>query len=315
MSELALLFPGQGSQTVGMLSDLAAAYPQVEEAFQQAGDVLAVDLWTMVREGPIEDLNRTELTQPVMLAGGVAVWRVWQALDGPMPAILAGHSLGEYTALVVAGAIAYEDAVRVVAERGRLMQEAVPEGVGAMAAVLGLDGEVVAAICREAAEGQVVAPANYNSPGQIVIAGDSNAVERAMHKCLDAGAKRAMILPVSVPSHSPLMRAAATSLGEVLAAIEVHSPRIPVVHNVDVECHEAPDAIREALVAQLHSPVRWTETMAALTARGITTMAECGPGRVLSGLGRRIDRAVRWIALEQPDLITKAVEESKGESG
>lgn len=315
MSELALLFPGQGSQTVGMLSDLAAAYPQVEEAFQQAGDVLAVDLWTMVREGPVEDLNRTELTQPVMLAGGVAVWRVWQALDGPVPAILAGHSLGEYTALVVAGAIAYEDAVRVVAERGRLMQEAVPEGVGAMAAVLGLDGEVVAAICREAAEGQVVAPANYNSPGQIVIAGDSNAVERAMHKCLDAGAKRAMILPVSVPSHSPLMRAAATSLGEVLAAIEVHSPRIPVVHNVDVECHEAPDAIREALVAQLHSPVRWTETMAALTARGITTMAECGPGRVLSGLGRRIDRAVRWIALEQPDLITKAVEESKGESG
>lgn len=312
MSELALLFPGQGSQSVGMLAELASVHPQVQETFEQAGQVLAVDLWQLISEGPAEDLNRTELTQPAMLAGGVAVWRVWQALDGPVPAAMAGHSLGEYTALVAAGALAFEDAVRVVAERGRLMQEAVPEGDGAMAAVLGLDDEVVAAICREAAEGQVVTPANYNSPGQIVIAGDSAAVERAMHKCRDAGAKRAMILPVSVPSHSPLMRSAAESLAHILADVEIHAPGIPVIHNVDVDSHDQADAIRQSLVTQMYSPVRWTETVQALTARGILVMAECGPGRVLSGLGRRIDRSVKWMPLDQPDLIDSAFNELKG---
>ena len=320
MSQLALLFPGQGSQSVGMLAELAAKHHQVQETFDQAGQVLGIDLWHLIQDGPVETLNQTELTQPAMLAGGVAVWRVWQALGGTQPAILAGHSLGEYSALVAAGSLRFEDAVQVVSERGRLMQQAVPVGDGAMAAVLGLDDDVVAAICRESAEGQVVAPANYNSPGQIVIAGDATAVERAMHKCRDAGAKRAMILPVSVPSHSPLMRAAANALAGVLSGVEITAPQIPVVHNVDVESHEQPEAIRKALVAQLYSPVRWTETIQALIGRGMNAMAECGPGRVLSGLGRRINRAAVWLPLEQPDLIEKAIGEcsstgsSQGES-
>lgn len=311
MSQFALLFPGQGSQSVGMLADLAASHALVRDTFDQAGQVLGTDLWALVKDGPAEALNRTELTQPAMLAGGIAVWRLWQALDGPRPAVLAGHSLGEYSALVAAGAVAFEDAVRVVAERGRLMQQAVPAGDGAMAAVLGLDDEVVAAICREAAEDQVVAPANFNSPGQIVIAGNAAAVERAMHKCRDAGAKRAVILPVSVPSHSPLMRNAAKALAEVLGSIEVCPPQIPVLHNADVQRRDDPASIRQALVAQLYSPVRWTESIQALIELGVVAMAECGPGRVLSGLGRRIDRSIKWVALEQPDLIESAIAELK----
>lgn len=228
-----------------------------------------------------------------------------------MPAVMAGHSLGEYSALVAAGALDFADAIRIVSRRGQLMQSAVPEGQGAMAAILGLDDEVVEAICREAEEGQVVAPANYNSPGQLVIAGESNAVERAMHKCRDAGAKRAMVLPVSVPSHCALMKPAGKALAELLAQIEIKTPAVPILHNVDVAEHAGPDAIRAALVAQLSAPVRWTATVQAIAARGLSQMAECGPGRVLSGLGRRIDRATSWAAFEQPGVIESCIEQWK----
>jgi [acyl-carrier-protein] S-malonyltransferase len=307
MTEFAMLFPGQGSQSVGMLAELAADCPEVQATFSEAGEVLDMDLWTLVAQGPAEELNRTELTQPAMLAGGIAVWRVWQRMGGRSPRLLAGHSLGEYAALVAAQAMDFAEAVQVVAERGRLMQAAVPAGEGAMAAILGLADDVVEAICREAAEDQVVAPANYNSPGQLVIAGDASAVERAMHKCRDAGAKRAMVLPVSVPSHCELMRSAADGLAVALDGVEIRSPQIPVLHNVDVQPRQTPEEIRQALIKQMSSPVRWTETIQAIAANEVELMAECGPGRVLSGLGRRIERAVRWAPLEQIDLIKSTI--------
>ncbi|MDZ7789977.1 MAG: ACP S-malonyltransferase [Xanthomonadales bacterium] len=307
MTDFALLFPGQGSQSVGMLAGLADKHERVRQTFAQAGDVLDTDLWKLVREGPEEELNRTELTQPAVLAGAVAVWRVWQDLGGPVPARLAGHSLGEYSALVVAGSLDFETAVALVAERGRQMQAAVPEGVGAMAAILGLDDEVVAAICREVAEDQVVVPANHNSPGQIVIAGNAAAVERALHKCSEAGARRAVKLPVSVPSHSPLMEPAAEAMREILADTEIRRPAVPVVQNCDVATHDDVDAIREALVRQLTSPVRWTETVRAIGEAGIMHFAECGPGRVLCGLGRRIERQASWVGLDSPDTLEEAI--------
>lgn len=309
MTPFAMLFPGQGSQSVGMLAELAAERDEVQSTFEQAGHALDMDLWKLVSEGPAEKLDQTELTQPAMLAGGVAVWRVWQALGGPLPAKLAGHSLGEYSALVAAEAIEFSDAIRIVSMRGKLMQSAVPAGVGAMAAILGLDDEVVEAICREACEDQVVAPANYNSPGQLVIAGHSAAVERAMHKCRDAGAKRAMILPVSVPSHSKLMKPAAEGLAEVLAKIELASPKVPVLHNIDCQPREEPDQIRRALVGQLTAPVRWTGTIQAMPAAGVQKLAECGPGRVLSGLARRIDRKLPCAALLNVKQIESLIAE------
>ncbi len=304
-----MLFPGQGSQSVGMLAELAGERREVRDTFDQAGQALEMDLWKLVSDGPAEDLDRTELTQPAMLAGGIAVWRVWQGLGGPAPAMFAGHSLGEYAALVAAEAIDFADAVRVVAERGRLMQSAVPAGVGAMAAVLGLEDEVVEAICREACEDQVVAPANYNSPGQLVIAGHSAAVERAMHKCRDAGAKRAMILPVSVPSHSKLMKPAADGLAEVLAEIRISEPQVPVLHNIDFQARSKPEDIRAALVGQMSAPVRWTETVQAMGAAGIKHLAECGPGRVLSGLARRIDRKLSCVSLHQVSQMESLIDE------
>ncbi len=307
MTDFALLFPGQGSQTVGMLARLAEKHERVRQTYQEAGEVLGTDLWKLVSEGPEEELNRTELTQPAVLAGAVAVWRVWEDLEGPPPTRLAGHSLGEYSALVVAGSLDFEAAVALVAERGRQMQAAVPEGVGAMAAILGLDDEVVAAICREVAEDQVVVPANHNSPGQVVIAGNAAAVERALHKCSEAGARRAVKLPVSVPSHSPLMKPAAEAMREILAETEVRRPQVPVVHNCDVATHDDADAIREALVSQLTNPVRWTETVRAIGEAGIMDFAECGPGRVLCGLGRRIERQARWMGLEDPDTLEETV--------
>ncbi|NEZ03992.1 ACP S-malonyltransferase [Wenzhouxiangella sp. XN201] len=307
MSEFSMLFPGQGSQSVGMLADLAERHGRVRETFDQAGQVLGIDLWQLVSKGPEAELNRTEVTQPALLAAAVAVWRVWQDLGGPRPARLAGHSLGEYSALVAAEAIDFETAVGLVAERGRQMQAAVAEGEGAMAAILGLEDEVVAAICREVAEDQVVVPANYNSPGQIVIAGDSAAVERALHKCREAGARRALVLPVSVPSHCPLMTPAAEAMRELLERTEIRAPSIPVVHNHDVASHDDPAAIRKVLVAQLTGPVRWTESVRAICDAGIMNLAECGPGRVLCGLGRRIERAANWAGLEDPDTLDETI--------
>lgn len=304
-----MLFPGQGSQSVGMLAELAGERDEVRETFEQAGQALDLNLWELVTDGPADQLNQTELTQPAMLAGGIAVWRVWQAMGGPMPTMLAGHSLGEYSALVAADAIDFADAVRIVATRGKLMQSAVPTGVGAMAAILGLEDEVVEAICREAREDQIVAPANYNSPGQLVIAGHSAAVERAMHKCRDAGAKRAMILPVSVPSHSQLMKPAADGLAEALAAIEIATPKVPVLHNIDCQARKQPEAIRQALVEQLSAPVRWTGTIQAMAANGVQQLAECGPGRVLSGLVRRIDRRLKCTALVEVSQMESLISE------
>lgn len=308
MTEFALVFPGQGSQTVGMLADLAAARPEVRQTFEEAGQALDIDLWRLICDGPAERLDRTELTQPAMLAGGVAVWRCWRAMSGKRPQAMAGHSLGEYTALVAAGAMDFADAVRIVAERGRLMQKAVAEGEGAMAAILGLDDDVVEAICREAAEGRVLAPANYNSPGQLVIAGDSAAVERAMHKCRDAGAKRAMVLPVSVPAHCALMEPAAAGVERALAGISISPPEIPVLHNVDGQTRAEPEAIRQALIEQVHQPVRWTGTVRALSASGVSALGECGPGRVLCGLSRRIDRSLECVALDQPGTMEETIE-------
>lgn len=311
MTQFAMLFPGQGSQSVGMLAEMAQRHDLVRTTFDQAGEVLGVGLWKLVSEGPARELDRTELTQPAVLAAAIALWRVWESLGAARPVRLAGHSLGEYSALVAAGSIGFETAVALVAERGRQMQAAVPEGQGAMAAVLGLDDEVVAAICREVAEDQVVVPANFNSPGQIVIAGDAAAVERALHKCTEAGARRAVRLPVSVPSHSPLMAPAAEAMREVLERTEIRAPSIPVVHNCDVAAHDDPDAIRAALVGQLTSPVRWTESVRSICDAGIMELAECGPGRVLCGLGRRIERQAGWIALEQPDALEEFADKCK----
>lgn len=299
-STLAFVFPGQGSQSVGMLDEIANRYPQITETFDEASSVFGQNLWRLVCEGPAEVLGRTELTQALMLTGGVALWRVWCAQTDRRPALLAGHSLGEYTALVAADSLQFTAAVRAVAERGRLMQEAVPVGEGAMAAILGLDDETVEAICRDVAKQQVVAAANYNSPGQIVIAGDNAAVERAMDACLTAGARRAMKLPVSVPSHCALMAPAAERFRQVLAEIEFQVPKIAVLHNADLKSHASASDIRSALAAQLCAPVRWTATIRALSARGARVFAECGPGRVLSSLGKRIERESHWAALDTP---------------
>lgn len=309
----AALFPGQGSQSVGMLAELMDSRPVVAETFAEAGEVLGLDLAGMVREGPEEALNRTENTQPAMLAAGVAVWRAFLEAGGPMPSAMAGHSLGEFTALVCAGALDFGDAVSLVAERGRLMQQAVPEGQGAMAAILGLDDEAVRAVCSEAAQGQVVEAVNFNSPGQVVIAGDAEAVERAIELAGEAGAKRAVRLPVSVPSHCSLMQPAAERLRERLAEIEVRSPEVPVIHNVDVAAHQDPDEIRDLLARQLHNPVRWVETVQRLAAEGNETMLELGPGKVLMGLIRRIDRKVTCIPVQDEAGLEKALNAVKGE--
>ncbi len=307
MTAFAMLFPGQGSQSVGMLADLASQHPIVADTFREASDALDFDLWAQVIDGPADALNQTTVTQPAMLAGGVAVWRVWQQSGGPAPQFLAGHSLGEYSALVAAGSLAFSDAVPLVARRAALMQQAVPAGEGAMAAVLGLDDEVVDAICREAAEGQVVASANYNSPGQVVIAGAASAVERAIHRCREAGARRAMLLPVSIPSHCALMEPARAAFAEALDATSILAPGIPVVHNVDLASHEDPAAIRRALLDQLASPVQWTATIRLLASQGVEQFAECGPGKVLTGLGKRIVREASHVALESPETLDTSI--------
>lgn len=293
---LAFVFPGQGSQSVGMMQGWGER-PEVRFTFSEASDALGQDLWSLVSEGPADLLNQTIHTQPAMLAADVAVWRVWQAAGGIQPALLAGHSLGEYAALVAAGAVGFSDAIKLVRFRAEAMQAAVPEGVGAMAAILGLDDEVVRAVCEAAAAGEVVEAVNLNSPGQVVIAGNKAAVERAMALAKEKGAKRALPLPVSVPSHSSLMQPAAEKLLAHLQDVTIKAPTIPVLHNSDVQSHVEPDAIRAALARQLHTPVRWVETMQALKAAGMARVFECGPGKVLTGLGKRIDDSVPMLAL------------------
>ena len=297
---LAFLFPGQGSQSLGMLAELAAREPLVRATFDEASGGAGTDLWQIAQEGPETELNRTELTQPALLAAGVAVWRAWQSAGGARPQALAGHSLGEYTALVCAGAITLRDAAALVRARGQYMQEAVPDGVGAMAAVLGAEDAVVAEACAEAAGDEVVAPANFNSPGQIVIAGHATAVDRALARLAERGVRKSVKLPVSVPSHCALMRAAATRLEARIATIAWRTPSIPVVQNADARAHDSVDAIGQALVRQLYQPVRWTECVAALRAFGATQLAECGPGKVLAGLAKRIDKSLEARALGTP---------------
>ncbi|OOZ80091.1 [acyl-carrier-protein] S-malonyltransferase [Solemya velum gill symbiont] len=303
--QIAFLFPGQGSQSIGMLADLQAAYPVVAETFAEASDALGFDLWKLVQDGPESDLNQTHNTQPAMLAAGVAAWRVWKQQGGSDPVVMAGHSLGEYSALTCSGSLQFTDAVRLVAERGRLMQQAVPEGVGAMAAVLGLDDDVVRQVCADAAGEEVVEAVNYNSPGQVVIAGHAAAVARAIEAAKEAGAKRALPLPVSVPSHCALMKPAADKLAEVLSGIEVNVPAIPVIHNVNVD---DADSIRQMLVEQLYSPVRWTETVQRMQSDGVSLLVEAGPGKVLTGLARRIDRKLGAMPLFDPASLEKLME-------
>jgi [acyl-carrier-protein] S-malonyltransferase len=304
---LAMVFPGQGSQSVGMLSVLARDFPLVSKTFREAGEVLGYDLWTLVAEGPEADLNRTDRTQPAMLTAGVAVWRLWQAHGGALPAVMAGHSLGEYTALVCAGALDFVDAVALVAERGHCMQEAVPPGSGAMAAILGLDDAQVVEVCARAAEGEVVAAVNFNSPGQVVIAGDAAAVQRAIDLAKAGGAKRAVPLPVSVPSHCELMRPAAERFGERLRRAELRAPTIPVIQNVDVTAHAAPEAIRAALERQLYSPVQWVRTIEKMHGEGIRRILEAGPGKVLAGLCKRINKELESSAVFDTDSLNAAL--------
>jgi len=306
---LAFVFPGQGSQSVGMLAALGAAEPVVRETFDEASAVLGYDLWSLCQQGPEAELSSTEKTQPAMLAAGVATWRCWIGHDGPRPAAMAGHSLGEYTALVCSGALAFRDAVDLVRFRGRAMQQAVPLGTGAMAAVLGLDDGQVIAACREAERGEVVEAVNFNAPGQVVIAGHAAAVARAIEAAKALGAKRAVTLPVSVPSHSRLMTGAARQLAERLAGVTVGMPDVPSVYTVDVKTHETPDGIRKALEQQLHKPVRWADTVRAMLASGITTFIECGPGNVLTALNRRIERRpdLRMLAVEDPEGLAAAL--------
>lgn len=310
-SNFSIVFPGQGSQSVGMLGALAAAYPLVTQTFAEASDALGYDLWTLVGNGPAETLNQTARTQPAMLAAGVAVWRIWQSQGGPAPALMAGHSLGEYSALVCAGAIPFADAVGLVAERGRFMQEAVPEGTGAMAAVLGLDDDKVREVCAAAAQGDVVEAVNFNSPGQVVIAGDKAAVGRACELAKGAGARRALPLPVSVPSHCALMKPAADRLSEKLASVGITAPAIPVLHNVSVETADDAQTIRQLLAAQLYSPVRWVETVQKMASAGTSVILEAGPGKVLAGLTKRIDRNLEGVAVFDPDTLDKALESVK----
>ncbi|VAX07566.1 Malonyl CoA-acyl carrier protein transacylase [hydrothermal vent metagenome] len=305
---LAFIFPGQGSQSVGMLKDLAAEFAEVEATFKQASDVLGYDLWNVVQHGPAEKLNQTDITQPAMLSAGVAVWRIWQAQGGAQPVMMAGHSLGEYTALVCAGTLDFTDAVKLVAERGRLMQAAVPAGEGAMAAILGLDDELVNQACEEAAEGEVLSAVNFNSPGQVVVAGQKKAVERVLIVAKDKGAKRVLWLPVSVPSHCALMKPAAEKLEQILAKLEIREPAIPVINNVDVQAQTRADDIRAALVKQLHSPVRWVESIRQLSADGVDNLIECGPGKVLANLNKRIERSMTAQPVYDPATLNSALE-------
>lgn len=306
--QLAVFFPGQGSQSVGMLDALGETHPNVKQTFEEASDALGKDLWALVSQGPKEDLDRTENTQPAMLAAGVAVWRVWQESGGRPATLMAGHSLGEYAALVAAGALSFADGVRLAADRARFMQEAVPQGEGAMAAVLGLADDQVVSICDDQAQGEVLAAVNFNSPGQVVIAGSAGAVARAVEAAKAAGAKRALPLPVSVPSHCALMKPAAERLAERLADVALAVPSVPVIHNVSVTAADSVETLREMLVQQLYSPVRWVETVESVASQGVATALECGPGKVLAGLCKRIAKDMTTLPVFDPKTLEAAME-------
>lgn len=306
---LAFVFPGQGAQKVGMLAEIAAAFPIVGETFAEASAALNYDVWSLVQTGPQEELNLTEKTQPLLLTSSVALWRVWNELGGVQPALMAGHSLGEFSALVCAQSIAFTDAVKLVAQRGRFMQTAVPVGEGAMAAIIGLDDDVISKACQDAAEGECVAAVNFNSPGQVVIAGNVGAVERAIALCKEAGAKRALPLPVSAPFHTELMRPAGEKLAEAMQALTFNTPVVPVVHNVNAQPESDPVKIKAIMTQQIHSPVQWTNCVNFMLAEGITATVECGPGKVLSGLNRRIHKPLVSAAIETPAAMEAAIVE------
>ncbi|WHI49401.1 ACP S-malonyltransferase [Microbulbifer sp. MLAF003] len=304
---LAFVFPGQGSQKIGMLSEIAQEAPEIQATFAEASEVLGYDLWDLCQNGEQEAINLTQRTQPLLLTSSVALYRLWRARGGAQPARMAGHSLGEWSALVCAGVLVFKDAVHLVRERGRLMQEAVPVGTGAMAAVIGLEDEAVEAACASAAEGEVVSAVNYNSPGQIVIAGNSAAVDRAIEACKAAGAKKAMSLPVSAPFHTELMRPAAEKLAPQIEAAEFNTPEIPVVHNVHAGVESDPAAIKALMIEQIYRPVRWTACTRKIIADGAAQLVECGPGKVLAGLTKRIDRSVACHNIDSPSNFNEAL--------
>lgn len=310
MKKFAMVFPGQGSQTVGMLAELATQFPVVQETFKQASETLGYDLWQLVQQGPAEELNKTWQTQPALLAASVAIYRVWQQQYPELqPTVMAGHSLGEYSALVCAGAIDFQDAVKLVELRGKLMQQAVPEGTGAMYAIIGLDNEAIIKACKDAEQGEVVSAVNFNSLGQVVIAGAKSAVERAAEACKAAGAKRALPLAVSVPSHCALMKPAADQLAVSLESIAIKNPTVAVINNVDVKTESDSAAIRHALVRQLYSPVRWTETVEKMAQNGIELLIEVGPGKVLTGLTSRIVKELSAKAVNDIASLKSAITE------
>ncbi|PJG84255.1 ACP S-malonyltransferase [Conservatibacter flavescens] len=309
MKKFAMVFPGQGSQSVGMLSELAAEFPVVEQTFKQASEVLGYDLWQLVQQGPAEELNKTWRTQPALLAASVALYRVWQQKYPQLtPALMAGHSLGEYSALVCSGSLDFQDAIQLVELRGKLMQQAVPEGAGAMYAIIGLDNAAIIKACEDNAQGEIVSAVNFNSPGQVVIAGNKAAVERAAIACKEAGAKRALPLAVSVPSHCALMKPAADQLAVSLERVTFKAPQVSVINNVDVKMEEDSEAIRSALVRQLYNPVRWTESVEKMNKQGIEYLVEVGPGKVLMGLTKRICDNLQATAVNDPASLN-AVEE------
>lgn len=305
-SSLAFVFPGQGSQAVGMLAELGAQHAVIRETFAEASAALGYDLWALTQDGPTELLNQTDKTQPAILAASVALWRLWQAEGGAQPAFVAGHSLGEYSALVAAGSLAFADAVKLVELRGQLMQQAVPAGQGGMAAILGLDDDAVRAACAEAAQGEVVSAVNFNAPGQVVIAGSAAAVERAIEACKARGAKRAMALPVSVPSHCALMRPAAEKFAAAVEAIDWQLPQIAIVQNTSAQVPADLAVLKRDLLEQLYSPVRWVESVVLLAERGVTELVECGPGKVLSGLNKRCAKGVNTYNLDTPEAFAAA---------
>jgi len=306
--ESAFVFPGQGSQSIGMLADLATLHPEIELTFAEASEALGYEMWRLVQNGPDSELGLTERTQPIMLTAGFAVWRAWRAAGGPLPRFMAGHSVGEYSALTAAGALSFTDAVRLVRDRGRYMQEAVPLGIGGMAAIIGLSDDDVRAACQEAAQGEVVEPVNFNAPGQVAIAGHRTAVDRAVERAREKGARRAIPLALSVPAHSSLMAPAAQRLAERLAEITIRSPEVPVIHNYHVQIESDPGKIRHALSKQIDAPVRWVESINKMTSAGIDQFVECGPGVVLTGLIKRIaDKTTMVTSLDQPARFDKAL--------